>query len=201
MSSLSRPSPTLSTAELFTSWLPAAFVQARAAGAAPPDAVVVVELSGADGGAWTLRVAGGALAVTAGTEAGAALVLRQSVADFRAAIWGEGEVPPLLPEEVDLAEALAGQAKVPFAQLAAVAGTLVLEIPEVAGRTWTLALCAGGAAAPSATVRLDLPTIAALRAGTLPVSTAFFSGKIAVTGDVPWLMQVGMSLAASLGGM
>lgn len=206
MTPLARPPAALSCAELFTTWLPEAFARARAAGAQPPDARLRVELAGDGGGAWLVTVAGGELAIArggvdAGADADAAIVLRQSVADFRAAIWGEDDHEPLIPPELDLTAAITGQSRVPTAALAQVRGTLAIEIAGFGHRTWSLAVALGGAATPAATVAFDLPTLAALRAGTLPVAQAFFAGKIAVTGDVPWLMQVGMSLAAGgLGG-
>ncbi len=199
MSSLSRPPSTLSCAELFTTWLPAAFAQARAAGATPPDVMIAIELAGDGGGAWTLVVTGGALEVNPGADPAAVITLRQSAADLRAAIWGEGDVPPLLPAEVDLGQALAGQNSLPLGALAQARGTLVVEVPGFAGRTWSAVIAIGGATTPSATVRAELETLDALRRGELGPSQAFFTGKIAISGDVAWLMQVGMSLAA--GGM
>lgn len=196
---LARPPADLSCADLFATWLPEAFARARAAGASAPDAVVAVELDGDGGGAWTLRVAGGQLAVADGADAAALVTLRQPVADFRAAVWGEGDVGALVPPQLDLTAAITGEAKLPLATLAQVKGTLNVEIPGFAGRTWKAAVALGGAAAPSATVTVDVPTLEQLRAGSLQPAQAFFAGKIAVTGDVPWLMQVGMSVAA--GGM
>jgi hypothetical protein len=193
---VSRPPASLSIADLFGTWLPDTFARARAAGAMPPDATIAVTLDGEGGGAWTLAVKGGVLTVSDGADAGALIALRQSAADFRAAIWGEGGSDALLPPQLDLTAAITGQTKLPTAALANVKGTLRVEIPGFAGRTWSAALTLGGAAAPSATVTVDVPTLAQLRDGTLAPANAFFAGKIAVTGDVPWLMQVGMSLAA-----
>lgn len=194
--SFTRPPAETSVADLFGTWLPEAFARARAAGAAPPDLRIAVTLDGTDGGSWTLAVAGGALTVTPGADENAPIALRQSAADFRAALWGEGGTTPLLPPQLDLTAAITGQARVPTAALAAVKGTLRVEIPGFAGRTWNAAVTFGGAATPTATVSVDVPTLEQLRNGTLQPAQAFFAGKIAVTGDVAWLMQVGMSLAA-----
>lgn len=198
MASLARPPVDLSTADLFATWLPDAFARARAAGATPPDVTLAVILDGPGGaggpGAWTLRVAGGALTIHDGADAAALITLRQPEADFRAVVWGEGAQASLLPPEIDLAAALTGQARLPTAALAQVKGTLRLELPGFAGRTFVAAVTLGGAAAPTATVTVDMATLAELRAGTLPPAQAFFAGRIAVTGDVPWLMQVGMGL-------
>lgn len=197
MSSVVRPPADLSCAELFSTWLPDVFARARASGAKAPEVVVAVVLDGdADAGAWTLRVAGGALTVTDGAEAAALVTLRQPIADFRAAVWGEGSMDSLLPQQLDLTAAITGEATLPIAALEQVKGTLHVHVPGFAGRTWKAALTFGGAAEPSATVTVDVPTLAELRAGTLPPAQAFFAGRIAVTGDVPWLMQVGMSFAA-----
>lgn len=199
MSSVARPPADLSCADLFTTWLPDVFARARAAGAKAPDITVNVVLDGNDGGSWTLRVAGGALTVTNGADASALVTLRQPVADFRAAVWGEGNMDSLLPQQLDLAAAITGEVKLPTAALAQVKGTLHVDIPGFQGRTWKASVTFGGAADPSATVTVDVPTLQELRAGTLPPAQAFFAGRIAVTGDVPWLMQIGMNLAA--GGM
>lgn len=193
--SIVRPPAELSCADLFATWLPETFARARATGARAPDVVIAVELDGDGGGAWTLRVAGGELAVADGADAAAVITLRQSVADFRAAVWGEGEVGALVPPQLDLTAAITGETKLPLGALAQVKGTLHVEIPGFAGRTWKAAV-AFGAAAPSATVTVDVPTLEELRSGALQPAQAFFAGKIAVTGDVPWLMQVGMSVAA-----
>jgi hypothetical protein len=196
MSSLARPPHDLSCAQLFGSWLPDAFDRAVAAGAKPPDAVVSVILDGDDGGMWTLRVADGKLSVTQGADTAAMVTLRQSVADFRAAVWGEGDMASLLPEELDLTKAITGQTKLPTAALGQVKGTLDVVVPGFAGREWKASLTFGGAPTPKATVTADMQTLEQLRAGTLPPAQAFFAGKIAVTDDVPWLMQIAMSLAA-----
>lgn len=199
MSTVARPPADLSCADLFSTWLPDVFARARAAGAKAPDVVMSVILDGDGGGAWTLRVAGGALSVADGADASALVTLRQPVADFRALVWGEGNMDSLLPQQLDLTAALTGEVQLPTAALAQVKGTLHLEVPGFVGRTWKASLMFGGAASPSATVTADVPTLEQLRSGALPPAQAFFAGKIAVTGDVPWLMQIGMSLAA--GGM
>jgi hypothetical protein len=196
--SVARPPAGLSCAELFSTWLPDAFARAKAAGARAPDVVAGVILDGDGGGAWTLRVAGGTLTVADGAAPGALITLRQPVADFRAAVWGEGDAGSLVPEQLDLTAAITGQSNLPVAALAQVKGTLHVEIPGFQGRTWKAAITFGGAAEPNAAVTVDVPTLEELRAGTLPPAQAFFAGRIAVTGDVPWLMQVGMSLAGGM---
>jgi hypothetical protein len=196
---VARPPASISLAELFTTWLPQTFAQARAGGATPPDVTIAVTLTGDGGGAWTLRVAGGALTVDDGADARAPMALAQSAADFRAALWGEGGRPSMVPPQMDLTAVVPGQVKVPTAALALVQGTLRVEIPKFAGRTWAADITLGGAASPSATVSADLETLEELRSGALAPANAFFSGKIAISGDVPWLMQVGMGFASNLG--
>jgi len=198
-SSLARPPADLSCAELFSTWFPDAFARAKAAGAKAPDVVMSVVLDGDGGGAWTLRVAGGALTVTSAADPAALVTLHQPVADFRAAVWGEGKMDSLLPAQLDLAAAITGEVPLPTAALTQVNGTLHLAVPGFAGRTWKIGITFGGATDPNATVTVDVPTLQELSSGALPPAQAFFAGKIAVTGDVPWLMQIGMSLAA--GGM
>jgi hypothetical protein len=193
--SLARPPADLSCADLLTTWLPDAFEKARAAGARAPDITVALVLDGKGGGAWTLRVAGGGLTVTNSADPAAHITVRQPVADFRAAIWGEGTMAPLLPADFDVAAAVTGEAKLPIAALGQMKGTLHLEIPDFAGRTFKVSATFGGGAEPSASVTADVATLEQMRAGTLQPAEAFFTGKIRVAGDVPWLMQVGLSLA------
>jgi hypothetical protein len=196
---VSRPPDSITLAELFQTWLPQTFAQARTAGAAPPDVTIAVTLTGDGGGAWTLRVANGALTVDDGADAKAPIALKQSAADFRAALWGEGGKPSMVPPQMDLSAVVTGQVKVPTAALAMIKGTLRVEIPSFSGRTWAADITLGGATSPSATVSADLETLEQLRNGSLAPANAFFSGKIAITGDVPWLMQVGMGFASNLG--
>jgi hypothetical protein len=193
--SLARPPANLSCADLFSTWLPDAFDKARAAGAKAPDIVVALVLDGKGGGAWTLRVAGGALTVSDGADADAHITVRQPVQDFRAALWGEGTMAPLLPADFDVAAAVTGELKLPVAALAQMKGTLHLDVPDFAGRTFKVSIMFGGAADPSASVTADVATLEQLRSGALQPAEAFFTGKIRVAGDVPWLMQVGLSLA------
>lgn len=192
---VARPPASISLPELFKTWLPQTFASARAAGAAPPEATIAVTLTGDGGGAWTLRVAGGELTVDDGADAAAPMALRQAAADFRAALWGEDGRPSMVPPQFDLTAVVTGQVKLPTAALALVKGTLRVEIPGFGGRTWSVELTLGGATSPSATVSADLETLEQLRAGTLAPANAFFSGKIAISGDVPWLMQVGMGFS------
>lgn len=199
-STVARPPETITLAELFKTWLPQTFMEAVAAGAKPPDATLAVTLTGDGGGAWTVRVASGGLTVGDGADPAAPIALTQTAADFRAAIWGEAGKPSMVPPQLDLTAVVTGQVKVPTAALAHIKGTLRLELPGFNGRTWAVAVTLGGAAEPSATVSADLPTLEQIRSGQLAPANAFFSGKIAITGDVPWLMQVGMGFASNLGG-
>ena len=194
--SFARPPAGLPLDELFTVWLPSAFAQAQAAGAAPPDLRISVTLDGDGGGAWTLAVSGKNLTVTSGAERNAPIALHQTAADFRAALWGEGGTDALVPPQLDLTAAITGQSKLPLDALANVRGVLRAEIPGFAGRTWAATFTFAGAPSPTATVSVDTATLDELRRGTLPPAQAFFAGRIAISGDVAWLMQVGMNLAA-----
>ena len=112
---VSRPPESITLPELFKTWLPQTFAQARTAGATPPDATIAVTLTGDGGGAWTLRVAGGALTVDDGADAKAPIALKQSAADFRAALWGEGGKPSMVPPqmEMEIETTLPNRRKVP----------------------------------------------------------------------------------------
>ena len=74
-----------------------------------------------------------------------------------------------------------------------VQGTLRFEIPGFQGRDFATAVTFQGAAEPQATIRVDADTLDQIRSGALPAPQAFFAGKIQMSGDTAFAMQVGMA--------
>jgi hypothetical protein len=193
---MTRPPADIAPGTFFEQWLPAEYAR-LGSGATPPDSAVVVHLDGDGGGAWTLRVQGGALTGKPGAADAADLVLRQTVADWRAAVCGEDGAPDILPDNVNPMRALAGAGS-PAAQqmLQSLSGTLVFQVSGFAGRTWAIRVSFKGAASPEATIALDADTMQQMRSGALPPPQAYFAGKIQITGDVNFAMQLGMAMMA-----
>jgi len=192
--------PDLTPQQFFETYLPDAWARSRG-GDPAPDATVEVVLSGDGGGTWTMTVAGGALTVTAAPAAAApTLRVRLSVADFRAALWGEPGAPEVFGADVDVAAALARIPRAP-AGLPALSGAIRVDVTGFAGRTWSVAAELGGASAPAATATVDADTVVQLRRGQLAPAAAFFGGKIQLGGDVAWIMAAGMGFVGGRGGV
>lgn len=204
MATLARPPADITPKDFFETWLPREHARLVAEGApTPPDVVACVRLDGEGGGAWTLTLAGGQLSVTGQDgQAGATpdIIIEQSVEDWRAVTAGApGDGPDLsLPEGASLDGWLTNPAL--HQALQTVKGTLRFEIPGFHGRTFAAAITFQGAAEPQATISIDMETISAMRAGTLPPAQAFFSGKILMSGDTAFAMQIGMALMSQQSG-
>lgn len=200
MADFQRPPSDIAPSQFFTSWLPAEYERLRAAAdtdASPPDGTMVVQLEGEGGGTWAIRAEGGALSASEGDGGGPIdLRLTQSVEDFRLLLsaGGEADIVPAgaSPVQVLLNGSALGDA------LAEVKGTLVFEVPGLAGRTFSTRAAFQDQAEPSATISVDAETLEAMRSGALPPPQAFFAGKIQIAGDQAFAMQVGMALMAKM---
>ena len=207
MPTLPRPPTDLSPAQFFESWLPDRFAAMIAeAMALRPDgglpditATVTLDGDGGGGGAWTLLCRGGALTVTRGAAPTADVALVQTVADWRAAVYGEAGAPDVVPPGGNPIAILASTNQALIKALRELRGTLRLEMPGFVGRTWALGVAFQGAAAPEAVISVDAATVVEIQRGTIPAPQAFFTGKIAMRGDTAFAMQVGMTLMAQLG--
>jgi hypothetical protein len=191
-----------SPSEFFERWLPDRFGAMRHAApagtAAPPDVTIGVHLSGDGGGDWTLAVRGGALEVSPTRPDRADVRLDQSVADWSVLV-GEGDGKPSLTPQIPsggVPLVVDAEAQRLLAQLR---GTMRFELGGYQGRTWSIAVTFNDAAEPSATIAVDHDTYQQMLARTLPPAQAYFSGKIAITGDVNLAMQVGMMLMSRMG--
>src|SRR6185503_8349400 len=97
MSSWDRPPAGTTVAAFFESWLPEAFEASGRHGASDAPRVRAT-LSGPDGGAWEVQAEVDRLVVERGAAPAPPDVwLRQSTADFRAALEGDADLPALLP--------------------------------------------------------------------------------------------------------
>jgi putative sterol carrier protein len=197
---INRPPSDITPKAFFEEWLPGEYAKlsASAAGKAPPDAVIGVALSGDGGGAWTLAMKSGALTGTAGAPATADFILSHSVDDWRAVIIGEQGGPELLPGNANPMNALLAADDTLKAALDPISGTIELNVTGFNGRTWSLKIAFKGAADPAASITVDTDTLAQMRAGTIAPPQAFFAGKIAITGDVNFAMQLGMAMMARM---
>jgi hypothetical protein len=205
MANLNRPPADITPKDFFETWLPREYDRLAAEGAPrPPDLVACVRLSGDGGGVWTITLAGGQLSVAEKDVAQEGrtpdVAIEQSVADWRAITAGTpGDGPDLsVPDGASLDSWLVNPAL--HQVLQTVKGTLRFEIPGFQGRTFAVSITFRGAAEPQATISIDMDTITAMRDGTLPPVQAFFGGKILMTGDSAFAMQIGMALMPQQGG-
>ncbi|HWN71498.1 MAG TPA: SCP2 sterol-binding domain-containing protein [Haliangium sp.] len=200
MTTIQRPPRDITPRDFFESWLPKEYDRLKASiKPAPPDIKAQVQLDGDGGGTWVLELAGGALTVSSRSVPDADIAVTQSVADWRAITVGEDgpgmDLAP--PEGMSIGSVASWLANPAIHQvLASVKGTLRLEIPGFRDRTFAVALTFHGAAQPQATISVDAETVAAIRSGALPAPQAFFAGKILLSGDTAFAMQVAMTVMA-----
>lgn len=197
MTTIQRPPRDITPKDFFETWLPGEYDRLKASiQPAPPDLKAQVRLEGEGGGTWLLELAGGALTVSTRSAPDAHITVAQSVADWRAITAGEDGAGPDLtpPEGISIQHWFVNPAI--HQALASVKGTLRFEIPGFRGRTFAVALTFHGAAEPQATISVDAETVAAIRSGALPAPQAFFAGKILISGDSGFAMQVAMTVMA-----
>lgn len=197
MTTIQRPPRDITPKDFFETWLPGEYDRLKASiEPAPPNLAAQIQLEGDGGGTWLLELAGGALTVSNRTAPNADVTLTQSVADWRAITTGEDgpglDLTP--PEGISIQHWFVNPAI--HQALASVRGTLRFEIPGFRGRTFAVALTFHGATQPHATISVDAETVAAIRSGALPAPQAFFAGKIQMSGDSAFAMQVAMTVMA-----
>ncbi len=194
--SLERPPRTISPSDFFHTWLPQTYAQLKATTSkTPPDGTVSVVLEGDSGGAWSIRARSGELSVTDGAADDALLTLTQSVDDWRSLVVGEeGDGPRIVPPGSELSTDMLIIDQGTHQILSAVKGTLRFEVPNYRGRTFAVTAAFNNAAQPAATVSVDADTLAAMQNGSMQATEAFFGGKIQMSGDTAFAMQLGMSL-------
>jgi putative sterol carrier protein len=200
MTTIQRAPRDITPRDFFESWLPKEYDRLEASiRPAPPNIKAQVQLDGDGGGTWLLELAGGALSVSNRTVPDADIAMAMSVADWRAITVGEdGPGLDLAPPEGMSPGSVGNWFVNPTIHqaLASIKGTLRFEIPGFRGRTFAIALTFHGAAQPQATISVDAETVAAIRSGALPAPQAFFAGKILLSGDTAFAMQVAMTVMA-----
>ncbi len=194
MTAINRPPSDITPKEFFENFVPKEFERVAAASAASsPDMSAEVTLSGDGGGTWTLALSGGKLNVTAGAADSPDVAVTQSVEDWRAITVGGDGGPDLTPPDGISIEHWFVNPAIQQA-LRDAKGTLRFEIPGFGDRTFSATLMFHGAAEPTATISVDADTVAQMRDGSLPAPQAFFAGKIEISGDSAFAMQIGMAV-------
>ena len=201
MSSWDRPPTGTTVAEFFERWLPAAFLSSgrRAPTAAP---VVRASLSGAGGGAWDVQADDDQLIVKPATREPPDLWLRQSVADFRAALDGDENLPTLIPPGWSALDLLFLDPR-DVELLRHVAGRVLVEVTGRRARRWSFDVGFGKAGAtagrPRTTIRLDGATFTGMQSGALSPVQPLLDGRLAIEGDRALAMQLLLLLGSRLG--
>jgi putative sterol carrier protein len=191
-----RPPADITPNDFFTTWIPGQFsaVREKAGDTAIPDVTARFVLEGDDGGTWTLSIRGGELSATSGGDGDADVVITQSVQNWRA----------VLAQDVSMPGGGGGGAGGLLANPTAIqtirdlSGTLKFEVTETPEGTWAIEIAFKGAETPNAAITVAHSTVEEMRSGALPPAQAFFGGKLAITGDSAFAMQVGMALMAGM---
>ncbi|ACY17446.1 hypothetical protein Hoch_4957 [Haliangium ochraceum DSM 14365] len=199
MTTIQRPPSDITPKDFFENWLPAEFERLKGSAAAPPpDLTAQIHLEGEGGDTWQLALRGGQLSVSTEPASAPEIAITQSVEDWRAITVGEsGEGLDLTPPEgISIEHWFVNP--VIHQTLQNTKGTLRFEIPGFHGRTFAAELSFHGAETPRAVISIDAETVKALRDGSLPAPQALFSGKIQISGDSAFAMQLGMTLMAQI---
>jgi hypothetical protein len=200
------PSP-VSPAEFFSDFLPKAFAEAGL----PPGAESLgmrlgIQLTGPGGGEWVFEVADGQLRVVKAPRDATAFTVRQSVADWRGALWeGRGGVVARQAMSIfrpgerapSAAPGMAGLGGPPspaaLARLGGVDGSLRLMVAGGPGGDWQVEFKLGPGKipeTPTTTVTIQAEDADRMERGELHPMEAFMAGRIVVAGDMALLMQL-----------
>jgi hypothetical protein len=188
----------------------AALFAARSANAAQKgfDTSLRVVVSGDGGGTWTIRLRDGVFSVARGPEANPFVTLSQTRDDWQVTITkgvGQllarfGDVTPTADPTAALAKA-AGGLQMPaisfgaekLKRLSTTKGSFHFDITGAeGGRTIRCTAVFNETEKPNFVVAIKAEDYRAMAAGTLPPQQAFMQGRIQISGDVPFAMQLGM---------
>jgi hypothetical protein len=197
-----RPPAGTTVAAFFETWLPEAYEASGRRGADDAPRVRAT-LSGAEGGAWEVQADGDRLVVErAANPAAPDVWLRQTVADFRAALEGDADLPALLPPGWSALDLLFLDPR-DTELLRKVSGRVAVEVVGRRARRWTLDVAFGktgiAAGRPRTTLRLDGATFEGLMGGTIPPMQPLLDGRLAIEGDRALAMQLVLLLGSRLG--
>ena len=159
-------------------------------------------LSGPDGGGWDIQPVAGTLTIDPPGAEKPDVWIRQTVADFRAALDGDQDLPELLPPTWSALDLLFLDPR-DRDLLRQIDGRALLEIAGRRRRRWALDVGFGSggvdAGRPRATVRVDGDTFAEVRDGRVPPVQPLLNGKLKLEGDRALAMQLLLLLGARLG--
>ena len=197
------PSP-ISPSEFFSEFLPKAFAEAGL----PPGAENLglklgIQLTGPGGGEWVFTVEDGSLHVARAPRDTTAFTVRQSVDDWRGALW-EGRGSAIAKQAMAIFRPGASPAPGPaslggppspaaLAQLGGVVGSIRLVVAGGPGGDWQVEFKLGPGAipeTPTTTVTLQADDADRMERGELNPMEAFMAGRIQVIGDMTLMMQL-----------
>ena len=182
------PTEVTTPSAFFEELLPQGFAAQAAETPNPEDVVLQYNVSGDGGGQWTVKIAGGKMTVDRGATAPALMTLSLSASDLLDAINSRnGAVPGLIiPEQRPGASS--GAVK-------ALRGTMALNLTRPTADPFKLEMMFNGAAQPRTEMTIPLSDHLLIQEGKMNGQEAFMTGKMRVTGDMGFLMQVGMATA------
>ena len=203
---LTFPSSPIAPSEFMESFVPKVFAELRIPAAlAALDESFAVRLRGDAGGAWRIRLQGGALRVEAGECTDAALTLLQSQEDWSGALWkgrggpfGRYAAKLFTLRTAELLDEIGKRVSEPLdakllEPLREIEGLIALVVKGGEGGDWRLELKLGGGEipdAPNTTISITAEDADALGSGELKALEAFMAGRIQVEGDVGLVMQL-----------
>jgi len=190
----------ISPKDFFEKFVPEQFEKNKGMLPEPVKAVsasMVFNLTGDQGGAWTIRLDKGNLRVSEGDDPDRTVKVIQSVSDWRGAISGERGFRLDLPGAGGGAGAGMPQGS-PMTQdkierLKTIEGAIMFRLTDKEKGDWAITVQFGKSAkeTPDCTISMSGDDAKAMRKGNLNPQMAFMSGKIDIKGDLGFAMQVG----------
>ncbi|GEM_PF-1114902 len=169
-------------------------------------AAITFELTGPEGGIWTLMMDEGELVGVSGDSPHKIVKIVQTIDDWRSAIRGEKGFRFNMPAKgssggpTGSRSAILNQQKID--RLKDIEGSIKFRLIDPEKGDWEIAAVfeSGDPAEsetgkePNCTITLSAADAAAMRKGELNPQTAFMSGKIHIKGDIGFAMQIGTAL-------
>ena len=169
----------------FTQLVPQQFAAALAGAPASitdqPELSAIYEITGAGGGTYALRIAGGQIeALPSDQLANPGMRVVMSYDDWHS--FAESDATDMLVDYMSRRKAAVVQG---------LKGTVRLELERSDGSVWQSATMFGGQAEPSVTLQMTNDDYKAMLSGELNGQMAFMTGKLKFEGSLPLLMQIG----------
>jgi SCP-2 sterol transfer family protein len=182
------PTEVTTPSAFFEELLPQGFAAQGAENPNPEDVVLQYNVSGDGGGQWTVKIAGGKMTVERGAAAAALLTFSLASADLLDAINTRNGAAPGLVIPAPQRGGSSGAVK-------ALRGTMALNLTRPTADPFKLEMMFNGAAQPRTEMTIALSDHLLIQEGKMNGQEAFMTGKMRVTGDMGFLMQVGMATA------